>query len=142
MNISRKGIYDYVANLLSGITSNIYRGGIPVTLKPDATTNGFIVLRLSGIRDFSEFSLNTYGQVRMSIEYYTPSTNTKNALEIMNTIKFEAAQQAIDKVIDEESQKTNGEYTITREGILSTDGFFTNNTNSFYIYITSFLITL
>lgn len=142
MGISRKDIYSYVATLFTGITTNIYRRSIPQTLNSDAVANGFIVITLEDIRDFSEISLNTYSQVRVYIEYFVPSINTENADGVMNTSKFDAAQEAVDTIIDAECEKTNQTYTIQRESILSTDDFYTNNINSFYEYITSFMITI
>ena len=142
MQTSRKDIYSYVATLFTSVTKNIYRISVPETLSSDATTYGFIVLKLDDINDFSEMPLETYGQVRMYVEYYTPSTNTQTASGIMNTQKYDAAQIAIDNIINAEYNKQNQTYTISRESILSSDDFFTNKTNSFYVYITSFLITI
>ena len=142
MQTSRKEIYSYVATLFTGFTKNIYRISIPETLGSNAISNGFMVLRMGDINDFSEISLETYGQLRMYVEFYTPSTDTQTANGIMNTQKFEAAQAAIDNIIKAESEKQNQVYTISRDSILSSDDFFTNKTNSFFVYITSFLITI
>ena len=60
----------------------------------------------------------------------------------MNTSAFDNIQSQIDTIIEAECEKTNQKYTISREGVLSMDDFYTNNTNSFYVYITSFLITI
>lgn len=142
MQTSRKDIYSYVATLFTSFTKNIYRISVPETLSSDATTNGFMVLKLDDVRDFSEISLESYSQVRMYVEFYTPSTNTSTASGVMNTTKFDAAQIAIDNIISAECNKQNQTYSISKESILSTDDFFTNKTNSFYVYITSFLIII
>lgn len=141
MSVSRKEIYSYIATLFSGITKNIYRVTIPETLGTDAITNGFIVLTMDGIRDYSEFNSGTYSQVRVNVEYYVPSISTSSANGIMNTVKFDEAQQAVDTIIEAEYEKTNQAYTISKDDILSTDDFFTNKTNSFFIYIKSFIVT-
>jgi len=141
MSVSRKEIYSYIATLFSGITKNIYRVTIPETLGTDAITNGFIVLTMDGIRDYSEFNSGTYSQVRVNVEYYVPSISTSSASGIMNTVKFDAAQQAVDTIIEAEYEKTNQAYTISKDDILSTDDFFTNKTNSFFVYIKSFIVT-
>ncbi|MDD4728871.1 MAG: hypothetical protein PHN55_09005 [Dysgonamonadaceae bacterium] len=142
MNISHKDIYTYVASLLKPVTKNIYRIEIPVTLGSDAIANGFIVLRLNGIRDFSEIPLETYATTRVYVEYYCPSVNTETAGGIMDTTKFDAAQKAIDDIINAECAKTNQTYTISRDATLSTDDFYSNKTNSFFVYVTSFLIMI
>lgn len=141
MSVSRKEIYSYIATLFSGITKNIYRVTIPETLGTDAITNGFIVLTMDGIRDYSEFNSGTYSQVRVNVEYYVPSISTSSANGIMNTTKFDAAQNAVDTIIEAEYEKTNQAYTISKDDILSTDDFFTNKTNSFFVYIKSFIVT-
>ena len=143
MQTSRKEIYSYVATLLTSVTKNIYRVSVPVTLSTDAISNGFIVLNLDGMRGFSEFDSDTYGQIRMYVMCYSPSTNTSTINGIMNTTKFDAMQSAVDAIIKAECAKENQTYNISREGVLSyPDDFYSNKTNSFYVYMTSFLITI
>ena len=142
MDISRKNIYTYLANLFKTVTTNLYRISIPVTLGDDAVANGFIVMKLGNLSDKSEFDLNTYAEIRATIQYFVPSINTTTASGVMNTSSFDNIQTQIDAIITSESEKTNQKYTISRDGVLSMDDFYTNNTNSFYVYITSFLITI
>ena len=142
MDISRKNIYTYLANLFKTVTTNLYRISIPVTLGDDAVANGFIVMNLGNLSDNSEFGLNTYAQIRATIQCYVPSVNITKANGVMNTSAFDNIQSQIDTIIEAECEKTNQKYTISREGVLSMDDFYTNNTNSFYVYITSFLITI
>lgn len=139
MNVSRQDIYSYVTTLIKGVSSNIYRIEIPETLNSTATSNGFIVLKMDGIKDFSEMSLNTYAQTRVYIECYVPSLQSDGTI---NTTKYKAAQDAIDTIIREESLKTNQPYTISSDIDISMENYFTNNTNTFFLYITSFLITI
>lgn len=127
--------------MFSGVTSNIYTK-MPQTLTSSMATNGFILLSLENMIDFSEMSLNTYVQVRVNVEYYTPSMNTATANRIMDNTKFDGAQTAIDAIIDAESKKVNQTYTISKDGLLSADDFYTNGTSTFFIYITSFIVTI
>ena len=142
MDISRKNIYTYLANLFKTVTTNLYRISIPVTLGDDAVSNGFIVISLGNLTDNSEFDFKTYSHIRATIQYFVPSINTTTANGVMNTSAFDNVQTQIDAIITSESEKTNQKYTISRDGVLSMDDFYTNNTNSFYVYITSFLITI
>lgn len=119
--------------------ANIYRIEIPQTLTSDATKNGFIILKMGSLNDSSEMGLNTYAQVRMYVECYIPAMQADGTI---NTSKYKAAQDAIDIIVNAECLKQNQTYTISRDdGVLSTEDYFTNKTNSFFIYITSFLIT-
>lgn len=140
MSISRKDIYSYVASLFTSITKNIYRISVPETLGSDAISNGFIVLNMGEVEDFSQFSENTFVQTRIYVECYVPSTNTVTANGVMNTTKYDDLQKAIDTIIEAESKKTNQKYSISEDYILSTDDFFTNKTNSFFVYIKSFIV--
>lgn len=140
MNISRQDIYSYVTTLLKNVATNIYRIEMPETLTSDATKNGFIILKMGSIKDSSEINLETYAQTRMYVECYIPSMQVDGTI---NTTKYKAAQDAIDNIVNAECQKPNQTYTINRDdGILSTEDYFTNKTNSFFVYITSFLITI
>ena len=141
MNVSRENLYSYISTMFSGVTSNIYTK-MPQTLTSSMATNGFILLSLENMIDFSEMSLNTYVQVRVNVEYYTPSMNTATANRIMDNTKFDGAQTAIDAIIDAESKKVNQTYTISKDGLLSADDFYTNGANTFFIYITSFIVTI
>ncbi len=141
MNVSRENLYSYISTMFSGVTSNIYTK-MPQTLTSSMATNGFILLSLENMIDFSEMSLNTYVQVRVNVEYYTPSMNTATANRIMDNTKFDGAQTAIDAIIDAESKKVNQTYTISKDGLLSADDFYTNGTSTFFIYITSFIVTI
>jgi len=139
MNISRQDIYTYITSLLKDITNNIYRIEMPQILVSDAIKNGFIILKLGSLNDFSEIGLNTYTQVRMYIEYYVPAMQSDGTI---NTSKYKIAQEAIDDIINAECLKKNSIYSINRDdGILSMEDYYTNNTNSFFLYITSILIT-
>lgn len=140
MNVSRQDIYSYVSTLLKDVTSNIYRIEIPEILTTDAISNGFIVLKMNALKDNSEMGLNTYSQVRVYIESYVPALKDRGTI---NTSKYKAAQDAIDAVINAECEKQNQSYTINRDdGVLSMEDYFTNKTNFFFVYITSFLVTI
>ena len=142
MQAVKKNIYSYVASLFTSITKNIYRIKIPETFNSDMLTNGFILLTLDDIKDHSEFSLETYAGTRMTVEYYIPSAKVGDVSGIMNTTKFDNAQQSIDNIISAECAKSNQTYNISKDGILSSDDYYSNGANSFFIYITSFIIQL
>ena len=142
MNVSRKDIYSYVATLFTSVTTNIFRGEAPKSLGGTCATAGFMVLRLNELRDESEFDMEAYGRVRMNVEFYVPSVKTSNAGGVMNTSKFDDAQSAIDAIVSAECNKRNQTYTISRDGILSFDDFYSNSANTFHVYITSFIITI
>lgn len=141
MSVFRAELYSYVANLFTGFTKNIYRISIPETLGADAVTNGFMVLNMGEVRDYSEFGENAYAQARIYVQYYVPNASTSTANGIMNTAKYDDAQKRIDAILEAEYNKINQPYTISRDDILSTDDFYTNKTNSFSVYIKSFIIT-
>lgn len=138
MAISRQDIYSYITTIFSSVTKNIYPIEIPSTLSSDAVKNGFIVLKLNEIKDQSEFLSDTYSDPRMYVESYIPS----KADGSINKTKYEEIQSTIDSIVLEECKKTNQVYTISKESILSGDDFYTNKTNSFFMYIASFTITI
>lgn len=142
MNISRKDIYSYVASLFTSITKNIYRIKIPETFNSDILANGFILLTLDDMKDHSEFSLETYAGTRMTVEYYIPSSKVGDVSGIMNTTKFDNAQQTVDNIVLAECAKSNQTYSISKDDILSSDDYYSNGSNSFFTYITSFIITI
>ena len=142
MNISRKDLYLYVVDLLYDITKNIYPKEIPTSLSSDAINNGFIVVRMQQVKDFSEFYEETFAQVRVSVECYVPNITIADTHGRMNTKKFDDMQTAIDAKINAECDKINQTYSISRDGILSDDDTYTNKACSFSVYITSFLVTI
>ena len=142
MNVSRKDLYLYVVDMLYDITKNVYPKEIPTTLSSDATNNGFIVIRMQQMKDFSEFDLDTYVQVRVSVECYVPNINTNDTQGRLSTKKFDDMQKAVDAKIKAECEKVNQTYSISRDGILSDDDTYTNKAYSFSVYITSFLVTI
>ena len=142
MNVSRKDLYLYVVDMLYDITKNVYPKEIPTTLSSDAVSNGFIVIRMLQMKDFSEFDLDTYVQVRVSVECYVPNINTTDTQGRLSTKKFDDMQKAVDAKIKAECEKVNQTYSISRDGILSEDDTYTNKACSFSVYITSFLVTI
>ena len=140
MNVSRQDIYSYVTTLLKSVSNNIYRIKRPEMLTTDVSSNGFIVLKMGGVKDFSELVLDTYAQTRVYVECYIPSMKTDKTI---NSTKYKTVQNAVDNIINAECLKSNQPYTISRDDmVLSTEDFFTNNTDSFFVYITSFLISI
>lgn len=142
MNVSRKDIYSYVASLFTSVSKNIFRIDIPITLNADAASNGFIVLKLDTLSDNSEFDLSTFATVRMYVECYVHTTQVDGISGLMNTAKYDAAQKAIDTIIEAECKKQNQTFSISNDGILSMDDFYSNNTDAFSVYIKSFKITI
>lgn len=106
MQTSRKDIYSYVATLFTSLLLRRYIAFQNTeTLSSDATTNGFMVLKLDDVRDFSEISLESYSQVRMYVEFYTPSTNTSTASGVMNTVaRRNGSQDNIDQRLNAQAK--------------------------------------
>jgi len=141
-DVSRKDIYSFIAGLLSPLGTHIYRVGIPETLGEDDISDGFTVLKLGDIYDHSEVPLTTYCTARMTVCCYVPSVSTSDIGGIMNTSKFDAIQKQVDSIIMAETVKTGQKYGIGTDDVLSLDDFYSNGTNSFYLYVKSFIITV
>lgn len=165
MNISRTDLYTYVASLFASdlltadgnllrdkygiilasadfVLNNIYWREVPETLTSADTSKGFIVMKMNQLTDHSEMLLETYGTTRIYLECYVPSIKASNISGVINKKKYDAIQKVVDEIILSECKKTNQTYTISRDENLSMDDFYTNGTNSFYLYITSFKITI
>ena len=141
MGVSRKDLYSYTASMFVGIVKGIYRH-MPTALSTEDTANGFIVIRMGDIKDDSEIIGNTDAKTRIYVECYVPDVNTTTTNGVMSTTKYDAIQQAVDDRIDTECDKVNQTYTISRDGILSSDDTYVNKANSFMVYITSFQVII
>ena len=165
MNISRSDLYTYVASLFASdlldaegnllldkygialaskdfVLNNIYWKEVPQTLTATDVSKGFMVMKLQQISDNSEMLLETYCDTRMYIECYVPSIKASNISGVINKKKYDAIQKVVDELILSECKKVNQPYTISRDVVLSMDDFYTNGTNTFFLYITSFSITI
>ena len=165
MTISRSDIYTYVASLFATdlldadgnvlrdkygiilatadfVLNNIYWKEVPQTLTATDVSKGFMVMKLQQISDNSEMLLETYCDTRMYIECYVPSIKASNISGVINKKKYDAIQKVVDEIILSECKKVNQPYTISRDVVLSMDDFYTNGTNTFFQYITSFKIII
>lgn len=139
-NESRTDIYDFLYDLFYDVvTKNVYLMSEPQELTKSDTEDGFIVIRLGDIRDYSEFDMEGYAAVRCFVEAYIP-TITRGRLDFDRYKEFE---DSINTVIKEASEDTDSEYSVQYASILSMEDVADSNANSFFhMFIKSFLIQI
>ena len=139
-NESRIDIYDYLYNLFYDVvTKNVYSMSEPQELTKSDTEDGFIVIRVGDIRDYSEFDMEAYGGARCFVEAYIP-TISRGRLDYE---KYKAFEDAINEVIFLASQDTDDTYHIEHESILSMEDVEDSNANSFFhMFIKSFVVLI
>jgi hypothetical protein len=142
INDSRSDIYVHMTTLLRTINPNVYPISKPSALPADAVTNGFIVVTVDPIIDKSQFELNAYAKSRVYIECFIPSSKSQGYVGMIDTPKYKAMQDAVNTLVKAQSDIREGSYFINKDSLLSTDDFYTNGTNSFFVYITSFVLTI
>ena len=67
---SRVSIYNYLSDLFSSVSQNVYAMEVPTENTQDDTTNGFIVTKVGDMQDASEFDGDCYGWVRCFVTAY------------------------------------------------------------------------
>ena len=139
-NESRTDIYDFLYNLFYDVvTKNVYFMSEPQELTKSDTEDGFIVIRLGDIVDYSEFDMESYGAVRCFVEAYVP-TITRGRLDFD---KYKEFEDSINEVIKTASETTDGEYSVQYGSVLSMEDVEDSNANSFFhMFIKSFLIQI
>ena len=138
---SRISLYNYLYNLFYGVvTENVYSMNEPQELTDDDTENGFIVIRVGGIVDESEFPLNAFAGVRVYVEAYIPPISRGR----LDKVKYKAMEDAINDAIYAEIENgTSDIYCIESDGIISMDSNAdTNANNAYYMFIKSFIVTI
>lgn len=140
LNESRIDLYDYLYNIFYDVvTKNVYSMRVPQELTQSDTTEGFIVIRVGGINDESEFSGQAYGRVRCYVQAYVPQ-RSRGRLDKNKYKEYEDGINAIIKLAAEDSQ---GEYNIEEGSIISTDeDEVSNANNAYFTFIKSFIVTI
>ena len=140
VNESRMGIYEYVENILTSITENVYLMEEPQELTEDDTTNGFIVVTVGDLIDASEFRDSAFGYARVFIRCYVPPISRGR----LNVAKYKQFEDAINAAINLAADADNeGAYWIDEDSVVSTDGKDEGNANNtYYMFIKSFIVVV
>ena len=140
VNESRMGIYEYVENILTSITENVYLMEEPQELTEDDTTNGFIVVTVGDLLDASEFRDSAFGYARVFIRCYVPPISRGR----LNVAKYKQFEDAINAAINLAADADNeGAYWIDEDSVVSTDGKDEGNANNtYYMFIKSFIVVV
>jgi hypothetical protein len=142
LNKSRSDIYDYLYGLFYGtVTENVYSMSEPQELEDTDRTDGFIVLHVGNMYDNSEFSGQTYGEVRCYVEAYIPPV-TRGRLDVDKYREYEEAiTQTIENAIASPNQ--NEDYCIQEDSLISSETEeVTNANNIFFVFIKSFIVVI
>lgn len=142
LNKSRSDIYDYLYGLFYGtVTENVYSMSEPQELEDTDRTDGFIVLHVGNMYDNSEFSGQTYGEVRCYVEAYIPPV-TRGRLDVDKYREYEEAIiQTIENAIASPNQ--NEDYCIQEDSLISSETEeVTNANNIFFVFIKSFIVVI
>lgn len=141
LNKSRIDIYDYVAELFKDVTSHIHKMDEPTELTEDEVNNGFLVIHVSGLRDYGEFDAQAYGSVRAYVTAYVPTISRGR----VKKERYRYFENAINGVIEQAtSNDDGGTYYIEEDSIVSSDDMrSTNNAgNEFFQFIKSFVVII
>lgn len=140
VNESRIDIYDYLYNLLFGVVSeNVYEMRVPQELTESDTTDGFLVIHVGSLVDYSEFTGQAYGRVRCFIEAFVPRISGGR----VNHDIYALMENCINNVIKEQTETDDGTYYIEQDSILSMDDDETTNAdNAYFTFIKSFIVVI
>ena len=140
VNESRMGIYEYIENILTSITENVYLMEEPQELTEDDTTNGFIVVTVGDLIDASEFRDSAFGYARVYIRCYVPPISRGR----LDVVKYKQFEDDINAAIDLATESdNNGTYWIDEDSIISSDGKDEGNANNtYYMFIKSFIVVV
>ena len=134
------GIYEYVENILTSITENVYLMEEPQELTEDDATNGFIVVTVGDLLDASEFKYSAFGYARVYIRCYVPPISRGR----LDVAKYKQFEDDINAAIDLATESdNNGTYWIDEDSIISSDGKDEGNANNtYYMFIKSFVVVV
>lgn len=139
-NDSRIGIYDYLYDLIvsNEVTKNVYMVDEPQDLTTSDKKDGFVVIKVGGVNDQSQFDLETYGWSRVYIYAYVPSTSRGR----LDYNKYKAMEDKLNALIRQVSEQGSvGGYTIVQNSTLSMDGVKMSTANNlFYSFVKSFRV--
>ena len=140
LNESRIDVYDYLYNVFYDVvTKNVYAMYEPQELTESDNKDGFLVITVGNLTDESEFSDNAYGWARCYVEAYIPAISRGR----LDYEKYKEFEDGINALIDEESARSNGTYTILEGSVLSADTRESTGANSvFYTFVKSFIVII
>lgn len=140
IDCSRIGIYEYVKNILTSVTENVYPMNKVQELTESDTEDGFIIVRVGDLYDASEFKGSTYAAARVFVECYVPPI-TRGRLDIEKYTKFE---NDVNAAISRAAERDNeGTYWIDEDDFISSDfGEYSNSNNVYYVFAKSFIVVV
>lgn len=137
---SRIPIYDFLSEILAGVTDNIYSMTLPTETTKSDIEDGFIVTNVGNINDDSEFEGEAYGWVRCTVTAYI-SKKTRGRL---NKTLYDAYDKGITAAIKAHTGRVDeGDYYILEDSVLSMDD--NENTvkgNQYHAFIKSFVVVI
>ena len=141
-NDSRIDIYDYLYDLVvdNEVTENVYLVSEPQDLTTSDKKDGFVVIRVGGINDQSQFDRETYGWTRVYVSAYVPSTSRGR----LDYEKYKAMEDKLTNAIDTtEAQGAVNGYAVLKNSTLSMDGATMSTANNlFYTFVKSFRVLI
>lgn len=141
VNPSRSDIYDYLYDLFYGVvTENVYQMKIPTELTTSDTENGFLVIYVGDIVDFSEFPEQAYAEARCYVSAFIPQISRGR----VDTDIYSMFENSINNVITDASEEDRGNtYHIEKDSILSMDDVADSDAdNAYFAFIKSFIVNI
>ena len=137
---SRISIYDYLSEIFSTVTENIYPMSAPTENTEDDTTNGFIVTTVGDINDESEFDCECYGWARCFVTAYVPKRNRGR----LNKALYKTFEDGINDAVDANTGVNNtGGYYIQEDSVLSMDeSEQSQKGNQYHVFVKSFVVVI
>ena len=137
---SRISIYNYLSDLFSSVSKNIYAVEVPTDNTQDDTTNGFIVTKVGDLKDESEFDSDCYGLARCFVTAYVPKA-TRGRL---NKKLYATFENGINDVIKANTGRvTEGGYYIMEDSVLSMDDSeHSQKGNQYHVFVKSFVVVI
>jgi hypothetical protein len=112
---------------------------VPTENTESDTKDGFIVIQVGGIKDESEFGLDTFGWVRCYVTAYVPQKK-RGRLDAEKYAMFENGINAAIRTLVEAPQN-DSPYFVQSDGILSMDDEEdTNKGNQYNVFVKSFIV--
>lgn len=137
---SRISIYNYLSELFSTVSQNIYAMEVPTENTQDDTTNGFIVTKVGDLQDESEFDSSCYGWARCFITAYVPKASRGR----LNKRLYATFENGINDVITANTGVNNsGGYYIMEDSVLSMDDSeHSQKGNQYHVFVKSFVVII
>lgn len=140
VNESRIDIYDYLYGLFYNVVSdNVYTMNEPQELTSSDVQDGFIVIYIGSIVDYSEFKDKTYAAARVFVRAFVPPISRGR----LDYEMYKAFEDGINSVIKEESENPSSDvYFIQDDDVLSMDEAVENANNAYFVFTKSFLVMI